>query len=558
MSLSRCAQLVSCAFFGVVVLAVPALATSYTYTSIIDSRTSAFTQFGYGPSINDAGQVAFTANFGGVYVGSGGALTTIADSSGPLNTFFYDPIINNSGTVVFNANGDDFSTQIVKGSGGPLTVVAKADFGASMWSGYSFVNLTQPYINNNGQVIVPGNTYSGTSGVFVDTGGALALNYGYGTPFGRINESGQTSFLATKNASTVAVTRKDPGGAIHEFAVSDLSILSRPPDFLQVIDPRISLNNAGNVAFQAYRQDNTLIVLAYNGTTLVNMAQTSFDFDNAHYSQINGGPAISDGGVVVFSGTMFDPNDFQYPSRVGIFTGTNPITDAVIRQYDPLFGGYVSNLGFVSGVNAHGQIAFQYQLEDINGFIIGSGIGVATPSTSADIATTGAAAAQVGGGSGFIGGLDAEFSNVLDEGRFSSDYFSSPTEDELAVRIGQEAADEAYFDTPGAEIQTWNLHYSGEFSGGVELVFHYDEATLIVDESELVIRHFTGGEWVTPAQVIDTDANTITMTVYDFSPFILSSGPVAVPEAGTVSIMAIAAGVLMMRRRRTRCFINRA
>src|ERR1044072_8980526 len=82
--------------------------SSYTFTKIADSGGS-FDSFG-DSSINNDGTVAFGAfldnGLQGIFTGSGGAITTIADTSNPSLLSFGDPDINNSGKVAFRATLD--------------------------------------------------------------------------------------------------------------------------------------------------------------------------------------------------------------------------------------------------------------------------------------------------------------------------------------------------------------------------------------------------------------------------------------------------------------------
>jgi hypothetical protein len=90
-------------------------AGSYTFTLIADT-SGAFTHLHSPPAINALGTVVFTADLaaGGrsVFTGSGGALTTIAESGGPLLSIGGNTI-NASGTVVVGA---ELSLDVVKGS----------------------------------------------------------------------------------------------------------------------------------------------------------------------------------------------------------------------------------------------------------------------------------------------------------------------------------------------------------------------------------------------------------------------------------------------------------
>jgi hypothetical protein len=76
---------------------------------------------------------------------------------------------------------------------------------------------------------------------------------------------------------------------------------------------------------------------------------------------------INNAGGIAFAGSVGGVG--------GIYTGTNPLTDAVVRFGDSLFGSTVTELSFGSdGLNDLGQVGFYYKLA--NGR---SGMAIATP-----------------------------------------------------------------------------------------------------------------------------------------------------------------------------------
>jgi hypothetical protein len=100
------------------------------FTDIVDN-TGVFDGFvNNSVSLNDAGQVAFAARYNtgpvssGVFVGSGGALTTIALAGGQISGFLGTPVINNAGEVTFEANLTAGGQGIFVGNGGLLTLIA--------------------------------------------------------------------------------------------------------------------------------------------------------------------------------------------------------------------------------------------------------------------------------------------------------------------------------------------------------------------------------------------------------------------------------------------------
>ncbi len=79
-------------------------------------------------SLNDAGTVAFRKTNGtGIVTVNGRLMTTIVDSAGPLKSFGFAPSMNAVGTVAFVAGVGDIDSGgfgIYTGNGGPLTTIA--------------------------------------------------------------------------------------------------------------------------------------------------------------------------------------------------------------------------------------------------------------------------------------------------------------------------------------------------------------------------------------------------------------------------------------------------
>ena len=126
-------------------------------------------------SLNDAGTVAFRANFQtgtitGVATISSGLVTTIADSTGQLNYFGSAPSLNSAGTVAFSAgtggnNGGVFG--IYSGNGGPLTTIADL---SGPFSYLGDFNSYQPSINAPGVVAFAAGLDAGGGGIFIGDG----------------------------------------------------------------------------------------------------------------------------------------------------------------------------------------------------------------------------------------------------------------------------------------------------------------------------------------------------------------------------------------------------
>ncbi len=167
---------------------------------------------------NDQGTVAFYASLdsggSGIFAGSGGALTTIADSSGFLSGFG-SPMLNDVGTVIFQADLDVGEQGIFTGSGGALTTVADT-------SG-SFSEFGRGFgINNRGTVVFGASLDAGGTGIFTGSDPARDKVIATGDPlfgstvtelnlgiFGMINNSDQLAFFARLADGTEGVFRAD-------------------------------------------------------------------------------------------------------------------------------------------------------------------------------------------------------------------------------------------------------------------------------------------------------------------------------------------------------------
>lgn len=527
-------------------------AINYSFTNIVDNSDGTFTDFTIGTSVNDLGTVVFTASGSGgtigLYTGSGGSLQTVFQGASTSYSAYSGPAINNSGAVSYLLGhmGSNPYNEVIYASGGTSTTVVTSD---PVNNG----NLNPPWLNNHGAVAYgagvvatppsPGGfayyTWDGsatTQRYFASTNGPLV---GLST-FVRMNDSGTLAFngtLGPMDHQTNGVF-SGSGGSYTTIAVEhgagNFSILSPMP----------ALNNAGVVVFQGTTSDNKTGLYSGKGGPLLTYVDTS-----GPYASIYGFVSISDGGVVAFRATT--DNQLTYGAE-GIFTGPNPLTDHVIRIGDELFPGlYVTDFSYDGAINAHGQIVFRYTVRSFDGFTTRKGIALATPDSSAPVLNNiRNEQINVGGGPAAIGGLSATFGAVTNAGRFSADYFQPVDSQALALRIGDAAASAVDFNLAGATSQVWQLEFSGGFTNGATLVFHYDDAGLTAPESSLQIRHFVNGIWETPSQSLDTVSNTITLSANSFSPFILAS-PVPEPSVLGLSLFGIA-GLATLRRRKSR------
>jgi hypothetical protein len=206
------------------------------------------------PTINAAGTVAFHAVLDndehGIYTGNGGSVTTIADVSGTLNSFSVggsdsSPAINDSGAVAFRAGLDAGGEGIFVGSGGSLTTIAD--------SNGPFANFELlPDLNAAGTAVFAAELDAGGRGVFTGNGGPTATIADSSGPYNlllgpAINDSGDVAFATVFDNHFMPNIHfgvvKGSGGAT--TTVADLTF---PP--FSNIRPPVSINADGTVLFR--------------------------------------------------------------------------------------------------------------------------------------------------------------------------------------------------------------------------------------------------------------------------------------------------------------------
>lgn len=179
-------------------------------TTIALSSGPVFSIFGDGTSINAAGTVAFQANLdsgagggNGMFSGAGGATTTIAQSSGTTFgdiAFANTPSINEAGNVAFTAILDAGGSGVFRGAGGSTTtIVASANsifsyFGSSPSLNSSGVVAFRAALNDNGFALYLGNSGDLTRviGKGDDLFDSTVINLDMGS--NGLNDNGQLAF----------------------------------------------------------------------------------------------------------------------------------------------------------------------------------------------------------------------------------------------------------------------------------------------------------------------------------------------------------------------------
>src|SRR5215216_246960 len=159
------------------------------------------------PSINDLGEVSFAVRqvnerdfveTQSVMRGSGKKPTTIATTAEEFNQFGFEPTVNNSGVVAFKAQLDSFDQGLFSGQDGKRSTLTT--YYLSSTSQFSeFGNLSRPSINNNGAIAFEAPLDgASTSGIFVTEGGGFKTiaapdpNVNVGRP--NLNDSGTVAF----------------------------------------------------------------------------------------------------------------------------------------------------------------------------------------------------------------------------------------------------------------------------------------------------------------------------------------------------------------------------
>ena len=350
------------------ILPSPAAAeTRYAFTRIADDAATG-AEIGVAPAaLNDAGQVAFMAGVQpgetGVFMGSGGPLTTIADATGEFRRLGFATIgsplshgfasIDGLGQTTFAAVTQDSRAGYFAGLGGAVTVA----------------DATPPILRFDGDVFSSGSGSPTTfeALVLVNQRPRQAILVGDGGPLTSIADTSQT-FTALDldprvNASGLVAfhgTRSDGSEGIFVGSGGPLTTIADTSGPFAAFTDAPAIADTGDILFQATlkaspgRPRIQGLFLSRGGTIL-----TVVD-DTGAFASFGFAPAVNARGQVAFEGTTKS-------GRVGIFTGGDPEDDRVIGLGDELDGSTVFDLSissFRTGLNDEGQIVFIAQLED--------------------------------------------------------------------------------------------------------------------------------------------------------------------------------------------------
>lgn len=339
--------------------------------------------------------------------------TRIAESPNDIIVPGGAPTINNHGQVAFDGQVmsppslivTPISPQIMRGDGGPLTVIASQASSVSP----SLVGFTPSAyaINDAGQVAFGAYHNGPGSGVYLSDGttivelsdntdpniypainqsGTLAWRMstptGGGIFYGTIGpilviEAGAThSYLALGNPdinshSTMAFRVQDHspgGGAFGEerifastpgagtFEVTSTSTGGWATTGGAIAD-NVVIGDSGGIAFQAIKQADGSqgVYLAIPGPTgyvISTVADTNGPFASFAFNAIEG-LSINEHNEVAFRATL------DGSGTIGIYTGPDPVADKIVEVGDTIDGKVVASLEFGRfGINHDGEIAF--------------------------------------------------------------------------------------------------------------------------------------------------------------------------------------------------------
>ncbi|MEO0984090.1 MAG: choice-of-anchor tandem repeat NxxGxxAF-containing protein [Cyanobacteria bacterium J06639_14] len=344
-------------------LLTSASAEAFTFVEIANTNAPEFTDIDTSAyAINDLGEVAFvgdTMGQSGIFVGDGGAISTVVDpAEGFDNIAFVD--INSAGTTVFH---DINTTAIYTVNGGVITPILNegSSLGQIGFTIGGFVPLDSPVINEAGVVAFKAaNSDIDREGVYVIEGGVVTTivdDPNIDIFRFALNNNGEVAFSGLESVTNLTT---DGLGAFFSDGMGPLIAFPDPlefgTDFATVEGP--TLNDDGTVAFDRLFIDEMgnprQGIFTQNSEGAVLIVDDSGEFSNSFQR-----PAINNQGNIVFAAGL----DVGSP---GIYTGPDPVADRLIGIGDMLFGATITGLSFTqqTGLNNQGQIAFTASFDD--------------------------------------------------------------------------------------------------------------------------------------------------------------------------------------------------
>ena len=355
-------------------------ARPYYYDRVVDENGPLY--FTFRPEISDNGRVVFKAWEQGqsgeaLYTGPNPVADAFVRVPHPEFHTLRGYTINDAGTVAFTAQFGGSQTTASTGSAfdGPSLANNLIPNMPETLAGVGSVSL-----NNSRQVVIGASYKDGTVAV---RGVVIAATGGNGRVVARATNSNgpykSFGIVQITNAGTVVFSSErwfasHPGPALEYTRVEGGPVIGPEWDTQPRTAGFFAMNDVGTIAFNGTRLDGISIIDGIAVGSIEGGAAPFVANDRGALYEFRD-VGLNNSGTVAFYALR--RNDLGG----GIFTGPDPMRDRVIADHDPLFGGMVQDVYFQrDGLNNLGQVAFGFQLE--NG--AGGGIAVATPAMMGD------------------------------------------------------------------------------------------------------------------------------------------------------------------------------
>jgi hypothetical protein len=324
-----------------------------------------------------------------------GDFPTFCDNG--FNNLPSDPSINENGEVAFQGNLRRVTTRtecatpaqrarrqgVFLGAGGALTTIAHSinEPGGSFISEFLVADQS---VNTSGRVaIVPQLDLTFEQGLFIgskagtfdqrflaDTPTAEGFNFNNLSSRVSMNELGQVAFESGLNNTEVGgIFLSNPDGTFR-------TVVDNTGSLSEVANPSIDI--FGRVAFTGSRFDNKGTQIVSINTVQLGEIITVAESRRGGYAFFSE-PSLNDLGMVAFTADV-QPDPKVFTTVQGVFTGADPRRDKVLQAGDLYEGVTVTSVRMCAeGLNNLGQIAMIVQSQDPDTFEVRTFVVKATP-----------------------------------------------------------------------------------------------------------------------------------------------------------------------------------
>jgi hypothetical protein len=268
------------------------------------------------PSINDLGQIAFAvSDFNprdftetkSIMRGDGGRPVTIASTTHGFNTFGFEPTVNNDGVVAFKGQLANFDQGLFSARGGTHLAT---HYLASNSQFSDFGTLSRPSINNLGRIGFEESVDdTGASGIFATEGNGFRTiaapdpNVIVSRP--NFNDAGTAAFHRFFNDRAGEELVRGDGGPLTTIANTDGAFQSFG-FFLGFVPP--ALNDNGDVAFLADLDEGGSGIFTGPDPVADRVVQTGDTLDGAIVKSLRFcDDGLNNSGELAFQATFDDP-----------------------------------------------------------------------------------------------------------------------------------------------------------------------------------------------------------------------------------------------------------